>query len=164
MGQILQDPTVWVLFSFLIFVFGAYKLGMKTFLDKLDGRIGEIRSELEEAENLRIEAQELLAQYQRRQREAMSDAEEIIEKAKKQAVMLRREAEAELDEALTRKEALLAARLRRMEEAAIQDIQSYAADLAISATAHIIAERLDDKSNARLVDECIQDLPRKFAA
>ena len=57
----LNEATNWVLISFVIFAIGFWKLGLKQMLGKLDRRIEEIRKEIETAESLRVEAQELLA-------------------------------------------------------------------------------------------------------
>ena len=65
-----SESTNWVLISFVIFAIGFWKFGLKLLLGKLDGRIEDIRKEIETAESLRVEAQELLAQYQRKQRDA----------------------------------------------------------------------------------------------
>ena len=51
----------------------------------LDKRGRTIADEINEARKMREEAQELLAQYQRRQREAEGEAAAIIEQAKKDA-------------------------------------------------------------------------------
>lgn len=151
-----QEATNWVLISFVIFAVGFWKFGLKLMLGKLDGRIEEIRKEIETAESLRIEAQELLAQYQRKQRDAAKEAEAIVASAQKHAAEIQKAAEAELNELIARKEAQLKDRLQRMEDVALQDIKSYAAELAVKATAEIIAKQMDEKTNARLVEQSIK--------
>lgn len=151
-----QEATNWVLISFVIFAIGFWKFGLKLMLGKLDGRIEEIRKEIETAESLRIEAQELLAQYQRKQRDAAKEAEAIVASAQKHAAEIQKAAEAELNELIARKEAQLKDRLQRMEDVALQDIKSYAAELAVKATAEIIAKQMDEKTNARLVEQSIK--------
>ena len=47
----------------------------KMLFSKLDGRSEAIRSELEEAQRLREEAQHTLAEYERKQRDALKEAE-----------------------------------------------------------------------------------------
>ncbi len=153
-----QEATNWVLISFVIFAIGFWKFGLKLMLGKLDGRIEDIRKEIETAESLRIEAQELLAQYQRKQRDAAKEAEAIVATAQKHAAEIQRAAEAELNELIVRKEAQLKDRLQRMEDVALQDIKSYAAELAVKATAEIISKQMDEKTNARLVEQSIKTI------
>lgn len=56
---------------------------------RLDDRAQKIADELEDARRMREEAQELLASYQRRQREAETEAETIVSQAKKEAKRIR---------------------------------------------------------------------------
>lgn len=154
----LQEATNWVLISFVIFAIGFWKFGLKLLLGKLDSRIAEIRKEIETAESLRIEAQELLAQYQRKQRDAAREAETIIESAQKHAAEIQKQAESELNEMVARKESQLKDRLKRMEDVAIQDIKAYAAELSVKATAEIIAKQMDQATNDRLVDQSIKTI------
>lgn len=73
--EFLQEATNWVVFSFLIFVALFARYGWSTVAAKLDGRINEIRAELEAAERLKLEAQSMLADYQKRHADAMKEAD-----------------------------------------------------------------------------------------
>ena len=64
--EFLQDTNVWVLLSFILFMALAYYKGKDIILGGLDAKIETIRQEIVTAENMRVEAQELLAQYQRK--------------------------------------------------------------------------------------------------
>lgn len=156
MMALLQDTHIWVLISFLLFAAIALRFGKSKFLAMLDGKIEAIRDDIKTAESLRIEAQELLAQYQRKQRDAAKEAETIVSNARKAAEMIRKDAEQELQDVMARKEAQLGERLARMEETAKAEIQAYAAELAVKATQEIIASRLDQAANDRLVDQSIK--------
>ncbi|MFN3827481.1 MAG: hypothetical protein ACK4NR_07635 [Micavibrio sp.] len=162
MEHFLGEATNWVLVSFVIFAIGFWKLGLKQMTGKLDRRIDEIRKEIETAESLRIEAQELLAQYQRKQRDAAHEAETIIETARKHAAEIQKQAEADLAEVLSRKEAQLKDRLKRMEDMALMEIKSYAAELSVKATAEIIAKQIDARTSERLVDQSIKAVAGQF--
>ena len=164
MEHFLHDATTWVLFAFILFCGLAWRVGRPIFLKKLDGRIEEIRKEIQVAESLRTEAQDLLAQYQRRQRDAAQEAEQILNNAKIHASRIMSEAEQELAESIKRREQQLADRLKAMEVAATAEIRAYATDLAIKATAEIITKTLDEKSNSRLVEESIEQVSKKLKA
>lgn len=149
---------MWFFVSFFIFLAIAVKAGKGAIIKALDGRIEDIRKSIEDAENLRVEAQELLAQYQRKHKDAVKDAEAIVKNAEAQAADIRAKAEAELDEQLARREKQLQDRLKRMENAATEEIRQYAANLALNATAEIIANQLDKKTNEKLIDESIKEI------
>jgi len=158
MMELFQDTNVWVLISFILFATLIFRVGKSKFIGMLDGKIEHIRDEIKTAETLRIEAQELLAQYQRKQRDAAHEAEQIVASARTAAETIRKDAEADLDAMLARKEAQLADRLKRMEESTKAEIQSYAAELAVKATAEIISSRLDEAANDRLIDASIKSI------
>ena len=158
----LQDPHFWLILSFVLFLVIVWKAGKDKFIAMLDARIITIREELKTAENLRIEAQEMLAQYQRKHRDAVKDSERIIANAEKQAAEIKRQAEKELDETIVLREKQLAERLNRLKQNAKDEIREYAANLAIAATAEIIADKLDKKANDKLVAQAIQDVGKSF--
>ena len=68
----------------------------------LDKRSDGIQSEIDEARSLRDEAQSLLASYERKQKEAMEQAERILETAKADAALATEQAKRELQESVSR--------------------------------------------------------------
>ena len=73
--ELLHDASLWLLLSFIIFAGVVFKFGKGALLKMLDDRITGIREEIETAENLRVEAKEMLAQYQRKHKDATKDVE-----------------------------------------------------------------------------------------
>ncbi|MEM8833142.1 MAG: hypothetical protein AAGB32_01250 [Pseudomonadota bacterium] len=160
MGEILaHDTNAWVVISFLVFAAFAYIMGRKSVAGKLDSYRDEIKNEIENAERLRVEAQELLAQYQRKQRDAEAEADKILENAKKQADQTKKTADKELKETMKRREEQLSDRLQRLEENAMNDIRDYAAQLAVEATQEMIVQTMDEKKNADLNTQAMAKLP-----
>ncbi len=156
--EILADSNFWYVASFVIFAGIIFKFGIPALNKLLDGRIEEIKKDLKEAENLRVEAQEMLAQYQRKHRDAVQEAEKILANAKENAQQFKEQAEAELEDLMTRREQQLQERLQRMEQNAVNDIQAYAAELAINAAKQIVVEKLDKKVSGKLVDDSIASI------
>lgn len=160
--EFLHDSSVWLLFSFLIFAGIIWKFGKTALISMLDARIKTIREELATAENLRIEAQEMLAQYQRKHRDAVREAEKIIATAEKQVEDIRKKAEDDLDETIAQRERQLKERIERLQQNAKDEIRRYAANLALEATAQIIEKHVDSRTNAELVDQSIRNLGKNL--
>ncbi len=154
----LNEATNWVLISFVIFAVVFFRVGWSRVLAKLDGRIGEIRNEIDAAEKLRAEAADMLAQYQARHRDAMNEAAGISARAKTQAETIRVRAEEDLRETLARREKQLAERLNRIEQAAEAELRAATADMALKASETIIRKGLDAKGQSALVDKSIAGL------
>lgn len=164
MTEFFSDSHSWVLLSFILFVALAFKFGRASVTAKLDGYIAAARNDVEEAERLRVEAQELLSKYERLKRETSADAENVIKTAKEHAVKIREKAEKELEAELARREEQLKERLSLMENQAIEEMRIYAADLAIKATREIIVENIDSKKAKALNDKAIEEIAESFAA
>ena len=128
----------------------------------LDNRASQIKHELDEAQRLREEAQHLLAEYQRKQRDAASEADAMIRAATEDAEAMRQEAREELQGSLERREALAKARIDQAEMEATAQIGNLAVDIAVLAAAKVLEERLDDQGRAGIIDNAITELPGKL--
>ncbi len=157
-----NDANLWMLFSFVIFLFILVQAGKAAMGSVVDERIAAIKKELENAENLHTESQELLAQYQRKHANAVKEAEEIIENVGQYANKIRKQAKEELKNNLQRREEQLQERIERMKENAIVEIQRYAADIAIDATRDIILKEFDKKADKALIDESVKVVSTKI--
>ena len=100
----LNDPvTHTAALALAVFLFIAWRMGaLKTILGGLDKRADTIRTELEEAQNLREQAAEALALAERRQQDADKEAEAMIAQAKKDAKRIMEEARKDIADRLTR--------------------------------------------------------------
>ena len=79
----LNSPTIWVFLAVLIFLFLLGYAGIhKKIAASLDARSEKIRDELKQASLLREEAQQLLASYKNKQKEAENQAKNIIKQAR----------------------------------------------------------------------------------
>jgi F-type H+-transporting ATPase subunit b len=156
-------PELWVFVSFVLFValLVYYKIPNKV-AKALDDRAGRISAELEEARRLREEAQTILADYQRKQRDAEKEAEDIIAMARREARFYAEESHKVLDEFLQRRVKLAEEKIARAEEQAIQDVRSKSVDVAVAAAEMLIARELKGKSAEDLVDKSIRDVSAKL--
>jgi F-type H+-transporting ATPase subunit b len=156
MDQLLYDTNFWVLISFVIFIGVFIKYGKAQVLSGLDKRIDEIKNELDVAEKLRVDAQELLAEYQRKQKDAIGEAERIIQDAKNNAEALRQKAEDDLQKSMSRREQQLNDRLKRIEDNARQEVEAYTAQIAINAARSVLNEKIDSKIDKNLQEETLK--------
>lgn len=149
------DTNFWVLLSTLLFLAIAIAKGKGAVLAMLDARTDRIRHQLDEAERLHEQARELLSDYQKKHNDALKTSTEIIEHARQSAAQIEVEAKAKLEEQLKRREEQVVSRIKMAEDAAIADIRNRAADLAVIATRHLLADQLKAGADADLVDQSI---------
>lgn len=164
MAAIFQDPQTWYALAFVIFAIGAWRFGKTPVLAILDARIEAIRMEIAAAEDLHTEAQELLSQYLRKQRDADKEVARIIETTRAHAAQYRAQGQADLIELLAQRSRRLTQRLCLMEAEAVCDIQKQAAHLVTQRAATLLAQRAQDKLGAALIDSSIQEAKALIAA
>ncbi len=160
---LLSNSTVWVWISTFVFAFVAYKKGGPVISQTLDGRTKRIKEELEEAERLRVEAQEMLADYQRKYRDAINTADSIVKNAEDRAKQIEQAAMEKLDADLERREVQLTERIKRAERTAVNEIRAHAADISAASIRSILESEMG-KKDKDLIDETIKDLPKKLSA
>ena len=162
MGHFLSAPETWVAVAFVIFVVLVWKPAQKALLSGLDARAARIEKELSEAARLREEAQGLLAQYQRKHRDAMKEANAIITHAREEADRLAQQAARDLEVSLKRREELAMQRIAQAEQQATADVRAAAVDVAIAATERLLKDKLDGAKADALIDQAIKELPAKL--
>ena len=162
MDAILHEATNWVAFSFFLFVVLIWFKGRKAILGALDAKIATIRAEIDTAQNLRLEAQRLFEDYEHKHQEAIREAEHVVRTAEKQAIEIRKQAELDLADTIHVREKQLKDRIDRMKQAAKEEIQQYAANLAIEATAGIIEQKLDAKAKDQLIEKAIANIGKNL--
>ncbi len=151
-----------VAIAFVIFAILVIWKGVAKITVSLDKRGAEIRRKLEDAQQLREEAQLLLAQNQRKQRDAQSEAEEIVARARDEAERLKADAAEKIAETIKRREDQAVARIAQAEARALQDVRDEVVDLAIDATSRLITENMTAATQNRLIGEAARDLAGKL--
>lgn len=159
----LATPEFWVLVSFILFI------GLLVYLKvpakvaaMLDERAARIARELDEARRLREEAQGLLAEYQRKRRDAEKEAEAIIAQAREEAEAFAVETRQRLSEMLERRVRIAEEKIAQAEVQAVKEVRSAAADLAVAAATRLIAEEVQGETADRLVEASIADLKNRL--
>lgn len=157
-----SSEYTWITIALLLFLALAAWKGLRPMLAKLDTRSERIRKEIEEAQALREEAQKMLADYKRRQRDALKEAEEIVEHSKTEAQRIRQNSEKELEESLQRREQMMMDKIRQAEADAIAEVRNQAVDVAIAASAKLIADNLDKEGQKALTESSIETVGKKL--
>jgi F-type H+-transporting ATPase subunit b len=159
----LQDATFWAFIGLVLFL--ALMVYMKVpgmITAALDKRAEAVRKELDEARRLREEAQALLAEYQRKGREAETEAEEIIDQAKREAEALTSEASRRLEEYVAGRTRLAEQKIAQAEAQALQEVRALSADVAIAAAEKILGAKVKGSTADTLIARSISDVKSKL--
>jgi len=156
--EVVPGLMIWTLVAFGITFFVLKKVAFKPIQKTIDDRRDRILQAVEEADNARDEARDLLEQNRAILAEARSESAQILAEARKvaDAQIQRAKDEAEVE------------RQRRLEDTrkqidaetirAIDQIRSEVADLTLEATQRVVGKVLDSDDQRRLIDEAIEGL------
>lgn len=159
----MPPPEAWVAIGFLCFLGLLAYLGVhRKLLDSLDQRQARIKAELDEASRLREEAQDLLAEFERKGLAAESEAEAIIASAKAEAERLATEAKQRMEDFVARRTKMAEAKIAQAEAQALADVRSAAADAAVGAAEKILSTAAKGKVAEELLARGIEELRQKF--
>ena len=159
----LATPEFWVLVSFLLFIGLLVYLGIPgKVAAMLDERAARIASDLDEARQLREEAQGLLADYERKRRDAEKEADAILAQARIEAEAFIVETRQKLAETIERRGRMAEQKIAQAEVQAVKEVRAAAAELAIAAATRIIADELQGAKADQLVDVSIANLKDKL--
>jgi F-type H+-transporting ATPase subunit b len=121
----------------------------------LDGKIAGIRAQLDEAAQLRREAEQIKAEYEAKAAASEGEAAAMLERARHEADAIRAKAETDAAALVERRTRMAEDKIAAEERAALSSLRATAADAAAKAAARIIAERHDGASDKALVDQAI---------
>jgi F-type H+-transporting ATPase subunit b len=161
-GSFLIQPgiglMVWTLLVFGFTMILLAKLAFPRISEALGRRQRSIEDSIETAERTRTEAEQILAEYRERLKEARAQSDEIVQHARQAAEGHEREAK----EGAREIAAEAARRAQRDIEAATQralgELRREVADLTIMATEKVTRKTLDDSDQKRLVEEALGEL------
>lgn len=161
-GSFLVSPDlglmIWTLVVFLITMWVLAKFAFPKIQEALEKRAAAIRENIEASEKQRAEADELLAEYRARLREAREQADDIAARARKSAEAAVAEATAE---GKAKREELVAAARKDIEtetRRSLEQIRKEVADLTILATEKITRKSLTAEDHQELIEEALSEV------
>jgi F-type H+-transporting ATPase subunit b len=160
---ILATAEFWVAVSFFLFLAVIFYFGVhRKLASALDARAARIKAELEDAKRLRQEADAVLADYKRKQKDAVKETKAIVAQAAKEAEILAAETRRSMNEHFERRMKLAEDKIARAETDALREVQAAAADAAIAAAERVIAAELTRETADKLVKQGIDALKTKL--
>ncbi len=155
--------TVWATIALVIFIALCIYLKVPGLVSgALDKRAERIRNELEEAKRLREEAQALLAEYQKKRKEAEQEAAEIVEIAKREAVALADEAKRKTEDYVARRTSMAEQKIAQAERDAVSEVRARAVDLAVEAARKVLGDKTDSKADADLFKKSVEEVKARL--
>jgi F-type H+-transporting ATPase subunit b len=156
--DVVPGLMIWTLICFAITFFVLRKYAFGPIQRTIDERRDRIRKTVEEADNARAEARDLLEQHRALIANAKSEAADILAEARRvgdaQIERVKLEANEERQRRLEETKRQIEAETKR----SLDLIRTEVADLTLEATARVTGKVLDSEDQRRLIDEAIAEL------
>ena len=159
-GLLKVDPglLLWTVITFTVLVLILWKAAWKPIVDALDSRAEKVRSDIENAEMMRIEAEKQLAQHKEMLEKANAEVSRIISEGKADAervrggILEKANMEAKDLSEKVKKEIELA------KDKALTEIKTEVVNLSTEIAAKIITKNLNPDDQKKIVEETLSKM------
>jgi F-type H+-transporting ATPase subunit b len=159
--QFLASLLFWSVISFGILLFLLKRFALPGILEMLEAREKKIKDSLDQAERLKQEAQQLLAQYEAKLKAVHDEGRMILEAARKQAQQQLEENEQRVELETQRMLAEARSEIQREQQQVLREVQRAAVDLTLLAAEKVLSRSLTDADHRRLIDEAVQEITQQ---
>ena len=160
--NILDDATLWVGLSFILFVLLVIKPLTSMFSQNIDAQINSLKKEINEAKRLKIEAENLLDEHKSKEKKNTMYIDELKKQARKEATEIEERIKKEIKLAINRKEANYELIIKQMESNLKENLQKEIMVKTLKFTQSRIEKNISEKHNDNFIDESLKKLPKQL--
>ena len=152
------DATFWVSIAFFIFIGGLIYLKIPQKINtSLIGKIDEIKKELNEAEKLKIEAKNLLSDYENKIDKSKKETQNIINFAKKDSEKNILEKSKKFHQMLEYRKKNAEQKIAQMKDNALKEIKDTSVKVSMLTIEHLIKNSIDKNKLENLHKQSLED-------
>ena len=153
------DATFWVAVSFFIFVGGLIYLKVPQKINNsLTDQINKIKKEIEEAEKLKVEAKNLLSDYENKIDKSKKEARDIVNIAKKESEKNILDKTKKFHELLEERKKNAEIKIIQMKENALKDIKNISIKISIETVERLIKNSIDKNKIEKIYSESLDQV------
>ena len=153
------DATFWVAASFFIFIGGLIYLKIPQKVNNsISAQINKIKEDLEEAEKLKVEAKNLLSDYENKIDKSKKEAQDIINIAKKDSEKNILDKTKKFHELLEERKKNAEQKIIQMKENALKDIKNISIKVSMEAVEHLIKNSIDKNKIEKIYSESLDQV------
>ena len=151
------DATFWVAISFFIFIGVLIYLKVPQKINtSLTSQINEIKKELNESEKLKVEAKNLLSDYENKIDKSKKETQEIIRIAKSDSEKTILEKTKKFHEIIENRKKNAELKIIQMKENALRDIKNTSIKISMEAVEHLIKNSIDKKKIEKFYSKSLE--------
>ena len=150
------DATFWVAISFFIFIGVLIYLKIPQKINNsLINQINEIKKELNEAEKLKVEAKNLLSDYENKIDKSKNETLEIVKLAKKDSETIILEKTRKFHQIMEDRKRSVEQKISQMKVDALKDIRNTSIKISVQAVEYLIKNSIDKNKLEKLYMESL---------
>jgi len=153
-----SDPQFWVAVSFFLFILAIFNPVRKILISNLDNQIGEIKNKIEEAENIKYEAQNTLDELIIREREVEKEIDELKINSSKKIEDLKKLSSKKLSEQIDKRKELAENKIEQIVRDTNLSIKDFISNAAIVSSTKILNKNLSSEKKIDLINDSIKEL------
>ena len=153
-----SDPQFWVAVSFFLFILAIFNPVKKILISSLDSQINEIKTKINEAENIKNEAQKTLSELKTRENEVEGEINELKLNSEKKISELNELYSKKLTDQIEKRKLLAENKMEQFVRDTNISIKNYITNVAIETTVSILKNNLSSDKKSSLVDDSIKEL------
>tara|TARA_B100000242_G_scaffold217693_1_gene159126 strand:- start:610 stop:1104 length:495 start_codon:yes stop_codon:yes gene_type:complete len=160
--EILNDSTLWVSLSFIIFVFITFKPILTQLSDSLDKKINDLQNMIDESKQLKNEAEKLYKEQLEKQKNNHNLIRRIKEDTNKEIKKIKFQLEQDIEQSMLRRINNYNLVSSQLENNLRNEMKKNIMEKVIKYTEIRVKRDLSNKQNIRLVENSIINIPKKF--
>ena len=156
--NVLDNATLWVAISFVIFVILVFKPLKNMMLTSLDNKIAELKSQLEESKKLKEEAEKLFNVQKKKYEDTLSKIKKLNDDAIYESKIIKKKIEEDIKNSLSRKEEGYKQLSSQMELKVRGDLKNEIINKTLIYTEFKIKKKLKKSHNSKLINDSLSKL------
>jgi len=156
--NVLDNATLWVAVSFVIFVILVFKPLKNMMLTSLDTKIAELKSQLEESKKIKEDAEKLFTEQRKKYEETLIKIKKLNDDAVYESKIIKKKIEEDIKNSLSRKDKSFKQLSSQMELKVKEDLKNEIIKKTLIYTEFRIKKKLKKTHNSKLIDESLSKL------
>ncbi len=160
--NILDNSTLWVSISFVLFVLLTFKPLLNQFSDGLEKKINELKKNLEDSKKLKKEAEKVFKEQLDKQKENSKLIERIKNDTKSEIKKIKIQLNREIEQNMLRKINNYSQLSSQMENKLKDELKNEIMEKVIKYTEIRIKNNLSKNLNQKLIDDSLKNIPKQL--
>ena len=161
--SILDDATLWVAISFILFILLVFKPLKNQVSDALEKKIDDLKKEIDESKKLKAEAESIFKEQKSKQEKNLKKIQQIKNDTVHQILDINKKINEEIKVALKRREHNFIQISSQMERKILEEIRAEILKKTIFYTEHRLKKKITEKHNSKLINDSLKKLTQHFS-